>query len=604
MVTTWILDGYFPEFQGAAYDAHLEKLQQGLERMDARARELETIREDNVQQWAELFVLDEELMALFSHLASYVGCLAAADAGNEAYRAEQARIASLGATFTKAFAPVVAALRAVEDEPFSRLLARAELAGAEHALRRLRTEAAWSLDPAQEILAADLSVDGLQGWGRLYDDLGGRLTFPMPGHMIGKGDAEEQVPMAQKRALLEDNDPEVRALALERSNKAWESVEHVAAAALNAIAGTRLTLYKHRGIEDFLVKPFFDSQVKRESVEAMWAAVTEYQDTALRILRAKAICLGKERLGFQDLYCPVPQAASKRYTWEEGRELMLTAFDASYPKLADFAREMLDERRVESEERAGKRPGAFCTTSLQTRQSYVFMSYGGGMGDVQTLAHELGHAFHGRCLSKERVFASRYPMTLAETASTFAERILQDAVLAAPGTDDRVKLGVLTARCNDAVTFLCDIRMRYHFEKAFYEERRRGEVGVSHIKELLLENQKASYGQGLDPEQLDPMFWASKLHFYITGVSFYNFPYTFGFLFSLSLAAQMKEHGADFLPRYEQLLRKTGSADCEEVVAETLGQDITQKDFWCQALERVNQDAAAFEDLAARLADG
>lgn len=597
MTTMWNLDGFFPEFNGVAYHKHMQKLEKGLERMDAMARDLERITEDNVELWAQLFVLDEELMALFSHLAAYVACLSAADATNEDYKAAEANVSRLGAGFTKAFAPVMAALREVEDAPFNLLLALPALDGAQYVLKRLRRQAGWSLEPELEILAADLGVDGIHAWGRLYDNMSARLAFPMPTPDGG----EEQVPMAMKRSLLEDQDAEVRRMALERSNQAWEEVEHVAAAALNAISGTRLSLYAHRGFEDYLEEPFFDAKVRRETVEAMWRAVEANQETAVRIMNAKAACLGKERLGFQDLYCPVPQAESARYTWDQALALVRRTFEREYPGFAAFVDEMLEQGRVESEKRPGKRPGAFCTTSLLSRDSYVYMSFGGGMGDVQTLAHELGHAFHGRCLREERVFASRYPMTLAETASTFAERLLQDAILAEPNLDDKVKLGVLTARCNDAVTFMCDIRMRYEFEKAFYQERMQGEVSVRRIKELQLATQQRCFCDSLHPEQRDPLFWASKLHFYITGVSFYNFPYTFGFLFSLSLAEQLRRQGPDFLPRYEDLLRLTGSAECEEVVHHALGRDITQEAFWQQALDRVAADAAVFEELVRRV---
>lgn len=598
MTATWDLGSYFPAFDGPEYKKHLLSLRNGLEDLGVKATQLGAITQENVPDWVDLFVLDEQLMERFSHVASYIGCLSAADVTNEAYKAADAAISMIGAAFSKAMAPVIAALKTVEDGPFAALLARPELAGAGFQLSRLRQEAAWSLEPSLEILSADLGVDGIGAWGRLYNELAGRLTFFMP-TPDGK---EEQVPMAQKRALLEDEDAEVRKLALVRSNQAWQEVEHVAAAALNAISGTRLTMYRHRGIDDFLEKPFFDARVQRRTVDAMWQSVAENKAIALGIMQTKAQCLGKQRLGFQDLQCPLPQAKSERYSWEQGCALVAASMDARYPKLGAFVREMLEKRHVESEKRPGKRPGAFCTTSLQSRESFVFMSFGGGMGDVQTLAHELGHAFHGRCLSKERPFAARYPMTLAETASTFAERILQDAVLASPDTDDRARLAVLNARCSDAVTFMCDIRMRYDFEKAFYEARKEGEVGVSRIKELMLDAQKNSFGQGLDPETLDPMFWASKLHFYITGVSFYNFPYTFGFLFSLGLAAQLEEKGDAFLPEYEELLRLTGAAECEEVVQRSLGKDIGTTAFWQQALDRIAQDAQQYRELAERLA--
>ncbi len=193
--------------------------------------------------------------------------------------------------------------------------------------------------------------------------------------------------------------------------------------------------------------------------------------------------------------------------------------------------------------------------------------------------------------------AARYPMTLAETASTFAERLLQDALLDDPAADEGTRVAILTARLNDAGTFLCDIRMRFEFEKAFYTERQAGEVSVSRLKELMLAAQRESYGEVLDPEAMDPMFWASKLHFYITGVSFYNFPYTFGYLLSLGLARRLREDGEAFLPRYETFLRRTGSASCEDAAAASLGVDLGRADFWLAALEEVRVDLERFSSL-------
>lgn len=593
----WQVTTMFPEFGGAAYNEHWQRLESGLERLEAEASALGAMTPDNAREWAQVLVLDEELMQAYSHVGSYVGCLAAAHAKDETYAAEQGRLSALAARFTKAFAPVLAALRTVEDAAFDALLARPELEGAQYALTRLREEAGRTMDPALEVLTAELNVDGLWGWGRLYDDLSSKLEFPMP-----TDDGEERMtPMAQKRSLLEDPDPEVRRQALESSNRAWESVEHVAAACLNHISGTRLTLNRHRGVDDFLTIPCFDAAVDKATVEAMWAEAAKGREIAWRYGRLKAKLLGRKQLGFQDLPAPLPEklvGREERRTWDQAVDLVLSAFDAAYPALGGFAREMVDQGRVESEKRPAKRPGAFCTTSLQTRESRVFMTFGGGLGDVKTLAHELGHAFHSRILRDERPFASRYPMTLAETASTFAERLLQDRILDDPATPDKVRAAVLASRLDDALTFLCDIPMRYFFEQSFYEERKSGEVKLSRIKELMLAAQDEWFGDVLDQDQRDPMFWASKLHFYITGVAFYNFPYSFGYLLSLWIASEARSKGQAFLPRYEDFLRATGSATAEEGVRATLGRDLRDPAFWRQGFSIIADDLKAFEELA------
>ncbi len=594
----WDMTSFFPEFNGPEYLAHIDALKEGIAALGKKAQDLGPITQENIEGWVELFLLDERVMADYSHLACYVVCLSSADAANESYGQADAMLSQIGATFSSAMAPVMSALRDVSDEIFEELLSSKPLAGAGYAIGRLRDEASRTMDPELEILAAELGVDGISAWGRLYDTLSGQITFEMPDPDTG---GSKRVPMAQRRAMLEDPDPEIRRNALVNGNAAWEQYQEVTAASLNAIAGTRLTLNKRRGMKDFLEEPLFDAAVEPQTLDAMWQVVADNREVAWNYLRQKARCLKQPTLGFQDLACPLPFLKSKRYSWDEGVELMLGAFQDAYPPLAEFASSMLETKRVESEKRAGKRPGAFCTTSLKSRESRVFMSFGGGIGDVQTLAHELGHAYHGFLLRNKRSFASRYPMTLAETASTFAERLLQDAILNDPRTSLEERCSLLTARCNDAATFMCDIRMRFLFEKAFYTERQQGALSVSRCKELMLEAQRTSFGDTLDADQLDPMFWASKLHFYITGVAFYNFPYTFGYLLSLSLCERIRSNPKEFLPKYEAFLRLSGSDTAENVAGTALGLELRTQAFWQKAIDLIAVDiknlSAALQEL-------
>src|SRR5690606_13151039 len=275
--------------------------------------------------------------------------------------------------------------------------------------------------------------------------------------------------------------------------------------------------------------------------------------------------LGLPRLGFQDLMAPLPRPDVARVPWQEGCERVRAAFSRAYPALCELAERALAERWVAWSPRGGKRPGGFCTSSPLIKQSRIFMTYSGAPGDVQTLAHELGHAFHNWVMRDLRWWARRYPMTLAETASTFAEELVIEATLARGDLPDGERAALLDARLQDASAFLLNIPMRFDFEHQVYLERAAGELPVSRLCDLMLEAQRRNYGDALDPDQLDPLFWASKLHFYITGVSFYNFPYPFGWLLSRGIMARYRAEGSAFLPRYEALLRATGSAPAEEV---------------------------------------
>ena len=203
-----------------------------------------------------------------------------------------------------------------------------------------------------------------------------------------------------------------------------------------------------------------------------------------------------------------------------------------------------------------------------------------------------------------RPWQRRYPMTLAETASTFAEQLMIDAVLESPDAGEEGRASALDGRMQDAAAFLLNIPMRFHFEKAVYEERKSGELAVSRLTELMEEAQRACYGDALAEGELDPWFWASKLHFYITGISFYNFPYTFGYLFSLGLFERAKQEGPSFFGRYVELLRQTGSDSVERVVQNCLGIDLASPEFWHASIDGIERDAERFEAAADALFPG
>ena len=593
----WDLTSYFATFDGPEYRAYRDGLAEALLKLEEDARGLEPLLPEHLEAWVRILLRNEEVVADYSHLASYLGCLVAADSRNEAYKQEQAKMATVGAAFKKALVPILDGLRQASEADFAALASREELRSAGYHLERMREEARRSMEPELERLAADLAVDGVSAWGRLYNDLAGRLEFEMrwPDGRV------ERVPMARKVSLMNDPEPEVRKAVLVRSNLAWEGVENVAAACLNGISGTRLTLNRYRGVTNFLDLAMFDAGVKEATIEAMWKIVERNRDVPRSYLRRKAWIIGKAKLGFQDLTCPLPVKAQGRLRWEEATGMVLNAFRKFYPSLGEFGETMLAQSRVESEIRPGKRPGAFCTTSLKTRESRVFMTFGGALGDVQTLAHELGHAFHSWVMREVRPFSCDYPMTLAETASTFTEGVLCNALLEDDGTPDLLKAQLLNSRLDHAALFLLDIHMRYRFEKALYEERSAGELSVSRLRELMLEAQRQCFGEVLAEDEMDPLFWASKLHFYIIGVNFYNFPYTFGYLLSEGLQARARKEGPDFFPKYERLLSLTGSYPAEEIVARSIGVDLTREDFWQEGIDGIARDVARFEQVAEKV---
>jgi oligoendopeptidase F len=226
---------------------------------------------------------------------------------------------------------------------------------------------------------------------------------------------------------------------------------------------------------------------------------------------------------------------------------------------------------------------------MLSKDSRIFMTYNDSLGDMLTLAHESGHAFHGHVMRDTRPYGRGYPMTLAETASTFGEQLLIQGLLEDPSVSDPQRAMILDIEVGHGAIYLLDIPVRYEFEQSFYEERKEGELAVSRLKALMTETQRKILGDVLEAGGEDPYFWASKLHFYITGLTFYNFPYTFGFLLSRGLYAMFKQEGLPFLGRYEEFLRLTGSDTAENVARRTLGRNLEEPGFWSEAIRSLEE---------------
>ena len=535
----------------------------------------------SADEWEKILLRNEDLSRRLSHLSSYISCLASSDASNESYLKEEAALARLRAESGKIRIELLRAVKNSPEDAFSSLTGRPALAGAEHYLTRLREEARRAMASEKEVLTTDLAVDGIQSWGRLYSTFSSKLDFDM----LYPDGRRQRLPMSQRRSLMDHPDRRIRKAAFDGGNAAWQTVEDTAAAALNAIAGTRLTLNRHRGVEHFLDIALFQASIGRKTLDAMFTALHANIELPRRILRLKAKQMGQNRIAWFDLGAPLDLPNQETLSWGKATATVGGSFLRAYPALGNFFQaQVLGKNWVDWEPRAGKRPGGFCTSSMLSKESRIFMTYNDSLGDMLTLAHESGHAFHGYVMRETRPYARGYPMTLAETASTFGEQLLMNGVLEDPAVSDAHKAMILDVEVGHGAIYLLDIPVRYEFEKVFYEERKDGELTVSRLKELMIETQRRILGDVLETGGEDPYFWASKLHFYITGLTFYNFPYTFGFLLSRSLYAMFKQQGATFLSQYEEFLRLTGSDTAEKVAQRALGRNLEDPEFWSEAI--------------------
>jgi pepF/M3 family oligoendopeptidase len=455
------------------------------------------------------------------------------------------------------------------------LLTRSELA-AEHAfpLRRAVERVEHQMGEHEEKLAASLSLTGSSAWSRLYRDLASSITA-----RVDKPDGtSETLPMSAVRGLATDPDEGVRHAAFDAELAAWEANAVPIAAAMNAIKGETLTLNDARGWSDPIEPVLFSNNVERSALDAMLAAVEASLPDWRRYLQTKARMLGKEQLAFWDLFAPVPSDTERR-PWSAAIDAVTSAFGGYSPQLAALARRASAERWIDAAPRAGKEGGAFCM-SVRPGESRVLMNFNGSFDSVQTLAHELGHAYHNVALAERTPLQRQLPMALAETASIFCETIMVADGLATASDDERLVIleGDLQGSCQVVV----DIYSRFLFERSVFERRRASTLSVRELCDLMRNAQVTAYGDGLAADALHPYMWAAKPHYY--GSTFYNWPYTFGLLFGIGLYARYQSSPDTFRNGYDDLLSSTGLGSAAELAAR-FDIDITSVDFWTSSLD-------------------
>ncbi|MBM6995912.1 M3 family oligoendopeptidase [Paenibacillus sp. DXFW5] len=588
---TWELESIFPGGSAsAALRDHLEALERDITRYQAMLKELEA--PSTLEETKALDGLIADLQSAAARLYeanSFVGCLTAQDQHDKKAVQLDAKITSLGASFSNVMTLFWNVLRMTNDEVWEAWMKREEIAPISFVLSEKRDLAREKLAPELENLVSDLAVDGYHGWGQHYDTIVAKVGVPFE---EANGEIKT-LSVGQAANKLDDPDRNVRERVFASWEEAWTKSEDYCADTLNRLAGFRLKLYEKRGWDDVLKEPLAINRMSKATLDAMWQVIVENKPKFVAYLERKAKLLGVDKLSWTDVDSPLGQATGK-ITYEQAAEDIVKQFGNFSPKLAEFATMAFNKRWIEAEDRPGKRPGGFCTSLPKSKQTRIFMTFGGTVSNVYTLAHELGHAYHQSVMEELPMFNQDYAMNVAETASTFAEMILADAFVK-NAANDQEKIVLLADKVQNSVAFFMNIHARFLFETRFYEKRQQGVLDAAELSELMEEAQREAFQEALG--SYHPHFWASKLHFYITDVPFYNFPYTFGYMFSTGLYALAQRESQSFAAKYDALLRDTGRMTVEELAAKHLGVDLTKPDFWREAMAVNVADVDAFLEL-------
>ena len=543
MNTEWSLEVYYKGYEDPAFAEDFELLQknaQALETALGQARE-----QDDVQGLVTVLEAKEAYAKVLFKLNEYLGLRNSVDTTDGKTLDYIGRLDKINASTAKAQSAMDKYIAGVADLEAC-IAAHPLLTEYAFLLRNTKKNAVHLFSDEMEAMISRMNLSGGNAWSRLFDYLTSTLKVDYDG---------EQITLPAVRNLANDPDGAVRKKAYEAELASYAKIEGSIAYALNNIKSQVRMLAQERGYGSALTMTLDQSDMKRETLDAMFGAMQEYLPAFHKYMRAKAEYLGYHNgLPWFEMLAPLGRN-DKKYTLEEAKQCLLDSFGQFSKDMADMMERAFDEEWIDFYPREGKVGGAFCCEVSHAGQSRILTNFNGSFDAVDTLAHELGHAYHGTQTCSHRILNRDYPMQVAETASTFNEtHITCLAIAKATGEE---KLALLDNILMNTTQVICDIYSRFLFEDSVFNACEDRFLMPEDLKAMMLDAQKKAYGDGLDPEYMHPYMWACKGHYYSEALSYYNFPYAFGAMLAMGLYSMYLKEGEAFLPKYNKFLHAT-----------------------------------------------
>ena len=577
----WNLDPIYKGFDDPAFEGDLEKLKQKVAEISAFTAGLADA--EPLEGLKQGITLEEEVNSLAYKLAGYASLRQAADTRDPQAGSQMGRIMGV--------ISAVAAPEAAFKSWASALPNLMELVEQDELLKQytflfknMADSSRYLLAGRGEEIMARMGLSGGSAWSEMQQYLTSTVPVPYRGNTTN---------LSSIRNLAYDADAQVRKDAYEAEIACYDRIKDAVAYALNSIKLETISDCQLRGYASPLERTLKHSDMQRATLDAMLEAMEEYSPKFWQYLKAKAKALGHENgLPWYDLFAPMGNSSTK-FTAESAREYLVSLFAEFDSELAEMVANAFDHEWIDFYPRDGKAGGAFCAGVECLGESRILTNFDGMFGDVVTLAHELGHAFHNQCIRHHRPLNRDYSMPLAETASTFNECVVMGSAISKAANKEE-QIALIESQLQDITQVICDIFSRYRFETMVFENRENMFMDAATLCSFMEKAQKQSYGDGLDHSCLHPYMWVCKSHYY--GPTFYNFPYAFGALFARGLYAQYEKDGAAFVPKYKKLLATTPIATAEDV-AKVADIDLTDKNFWRAALQTVADQIDLFCQL-------
>ena len=415
---------------------------------------------------------------------------------------------------------------------------------------------------------------------------------------IEKDGEIKEIPLTECRSLLDNDCSEIRIKAIEAEKRLYRFMEEPIAFALNNIKKSVIYDTKKRGYKSPLSRSLKQNRISEEIFDALIGAIEESLPFFREFLKLKAKLMGNEngRIPFRDLFASTLKT-NKKVDFQFAQKFLIENFYSFSKEFGEFVENAFKNNWIDSEIYEGKVGGAFCDFISDINESRILLNFSNSYDSVFTLAHELGHAYHGETLKNERIFNKHYPMVIAETASIFSETLICDKAYSIG--DETEKIIILEYELNSAAQTIVDIYSRFLFEKEVFDRCENEFLTPKDLNKIMKNAQKATYGDAMDEEYFEQA-WIYKSHYYMVNNNFYNYPYAFGHLFSLGLYNIYLNNPNDFNSKYNLILRNSGKKNLKEI-GEMCSLDLNKKQFFLNSINILKSKFLKYKELVSKM---
>ena len=585
----WDLSVFYQSLDDPQMDADIARLTELVDAFQARYRG--KVAEMSAADFVSAYEALEAIYDLRGRLGAFAFLNFSTDTGSTDFQAAVARVEELEAALSQKLVFFDLEWNALDDEQASAILDDPALGKYRYYLEAERRYRPFNLSETEEQIIIEKSVTGSGAWTRFFTQLTSAFRFNW---------LDDEVNMTFVLNKLRDADRDAREMAWRKLSDKLREKSMELTFIFNTLALDKANSDRRRGYSSWISSRNLSNKASDEVVDALVSTVTDNYELVARHYRLKQALLGYEELYDYDRYAPLNLKESEAfYLWEAARDIVLGAFDNFSPRMKAVAQQFFDGNWIHAPVLPNKRGGAFAAPTVASANPYVFLNYLGDARDVTTLAHELGHGIHMVLSGEEKgLFALYTPLTTAEMASTFAEMLVFQDLMAAED-DKEVKLSMLTEKIEDTfATVFRQISMNRFEDKMHNARREEGELTAERFNELWLETQRAMFGDSVVITEEYGSWWSYVPHFLHTPG--YVYAYSFGELLVLALYKLYQEEGASFVPKYIDLLA-AGDSDYPDRLLAGVGVDINDAGFWQKGIDVIEEWVTEAEALSREL---